>query len=61
MFPYKLNHAHPAGDDSVGGLLHGVGHYFGHLSDVVMIDSNMLAAERLGGADYDGDMIRTIT
>lgn len=36
-------------------------HYFGHLSDVVMIDSNMLAAERLGGADYDGDMIRTIT
>lgn len=35
-------------------------HYFGHLSDVVMVDSNMLAAERLGGADYDGDMIRTI-
>ena len=36
-------------------------YYFGHLSDVVMVDSNMLAAERLGGADYDGDMIRTIT
>lgn len=35
-------------------------HYFGHLTDVVMVDSNMLAAERLGGADYDGDMIKTI-
>ena len=29
-------------------------YYFGHLTDVVMVDSNMLAAERLGGADYDG-------
>ena len=35
-------------------------HYLGHLSDVVMIDTHMLAAERLGGADYDGDMIKTI-
>ena len=35
-------------------------YYFGHLTDVVMVDSNMLAAERLGGADYDGDMIKTI-
>lgn len=26
-----------------------------------MVDSNMLAAERLGGADYDGDMIKTIS
>lgn len=25
-----------------------------------MVDSTMLAAERLGGADYDGDMIKTI-
>ena len=25
-----------------------------------MVDSTMLAAERLDGADYDGDMIKTI-
>lgn len=35
-------------------------HYFGHLTDVVMVDSHTLAAERLGGADFDGDMIKTI-
>ena len=35
-------------------------HYFGHLTDVVMVDAKMLAAERLGGADYDGDLVRTI-
>lgn len=35
-------------------------HYLGHLSDVIMVDSSMYAAERLGGADYDGDMIKTI-
>ena len=35
-------------------------HYLGHLSDVVMVDSEMYAAERLGGADYDGDTIKTI-
>jgi len=35
-------------------------HYLGHLTDVVMVDSHMLASERLGGADYDGDMIKTI-
>ena len=35
-------------------------HYLGHLTDVVMVDAEMLAAERLGGADYDGDMIKTI-
>ncbi len=34
--------------------------YLGHLSDVVMVDTHMMAAERLGGADYDGDMVRTI-
>jgi len=34
--------------------------YFKHLTDVVMVDSQMLAAERLGGADYDGDMVKTI-
>lgn len=35
-------------------------HYFSHLTDVVMVDAKMLAAERLGGADYDGDLVRTI-
>lgn len=35
--------------------------YLGHLTDVIMVDSTMYAAERLGGADYDGDMIKTIT
>lgn len=34
--------------------------YFRHLTDLVMVDSTMLAAERLGGADYDGDMVKTI-
>ena len=34
--------------------------YFHQLTDIVMVESNMLAAERLGGADYDGDMIKTI-
>ena len=36
-------------------------YYLGHLSDVVMVDSEMFAAERLGGADYDGDMIKVIS
>ena len=35
-------------------------HYLGHLHDIIMVDPHMLAAERLGGADYDGDMVRTI-
>ena len=35
-------------------------HYLGHLTDVIMVDTHVLAAERLGGADYDGDMVRTI-
>ena len=34
--------------------------YLGHLTDVVMVDVEMLVAERLGGADYDGDMVKTI-
>lgn len=34
--------------------------YFHQLTDVVMVNSSMLAAERLGGADYDGDMVKTI-
>ena len=36
-------------------------YYLKHLTDVVMIDPRILAAERLGGADYDGDMIRTVS
>lgn len=35
-------------------------HYLGHLTDVVMVSSSMYAAERLGGADFDGDMVTTI-
>ncbi len=35
-------------------------YYLGHLKGVVMVDAEMLAAERLGGADYDGDMIKII-
>ena len=35
--------------------------YLSHLTDVVMVDYTSLAAERLGGADYDGDMIKTIS
>lgn len=34
--------------------------YLSHLSDVVMVDVESMAAERLGGADYDGDMVKTI-
>lgn len=34
--------------------------YLSHLSDVVMVDVESMTAERLGGADYDGDMVKTI-
>lgn len=36
-------------------------YYLGHLTDVIMVGDQILAAERLGGADYDGDMVKTIT
>ena len=35
--------------------------YLGHLTDVVMISGDSLAAARLGGADFDGDMVKIIT
>ena len=35
--------------------------YLGHLTDVVMISGGSLAAARLGGADFDGDMVKIIT
>ena len=35
-------------------------YYLHHLTSVVMVDSRMLAAERLGGADFDGDQVKTI-
>jgi len=35
--------------------------YFGQLTDVVMVSSRTLAAERMGGADFDGDMVKTIS
>ena len=34
--------------------------YLHRLTSVVMVDSRMLAAERLGGADFDGDQVKTI-
>lgn len=34
--------------------------YLSHLSYVVMVDSRSLIPERLGGADFDGDMVKTI-
>ncbi len=35
--------------------------YLGHLTDVIMISGDSLAAARLGGADFDGDMVKIIT
>ena len=34
--------------------------YLHRLTSVVMVDARMLAAERLGGADFDGDQVKTI-
>ena len=34
--------------------------YLSHLGYVIMVDSDTLIPERLGGADFDGDMIKTI-
>ena len=34
--------------------------YLSHLNCVIMMDSSTLIPERLGGADFDGDMIKTI-
>ena len=34
--------------------------YLSHLNYVIMVDSETLIPERLGGADFDGDMIKTI-
>ena len=34
--------------------------YLSHLHYVVMVDSRTLIPERLGGADFDGDMVKTI-
>ena len=34
--------------------------YLSHLSGVVMVEPWSLIAERLGGADYDGDMVKVI-
>ena len=34
--------------------------YFSHLTGVVIINSRSLAAERLGGADFDGDTVLVV-
>lgn len=36
------------------------GKYLSHLHYVVMVDSRSLIPERLGGADFDGDMVKTV-
>lgn len=35
--------------------------FFGHLNGVVMVSWDTLTAERLGGADFDGDMVKIFT
>lgn len=35
--------------------------YLSHLHYVVMVDSRFLIPERLGGADFDGDMVKTVS
>ncbi len=35
--------------------------YLSHLNYVLMIDSRSLIPERLGGADFDGDLVKTIS
>lgn len=35
--------------------------YFGHLSGIVMISRNTLVPMALGGADFDGDMVRVVS
>ena len=35
--------------------------YLSHLNYVIMVDPRTLIPERLGGADFDGDMIKTIS
>ena len=34
--------------------------YFSHLTDVIMVPDNSNIPMRLGGADFDGDMVKTI-
>lgn len=35
--------------------------YLSHLRYVVMVDSRSLIPDRLGGADYDGDLVKTVS
>ena len=60
-----LRNPHIARNEEIQLKAYGKAHnmrkyYFGHLHGVLMVDAAMLAAERLGGADYDGDMVKTI-
>ncbi len=51
-------------EEAVAKPLSKTGHirekYLSHLAYVLMVDSRSLIPERLGGADYDGDMVKTI-
>ena len=69
-FPYSgqitlLRNPHIArNEEAVVGLLEEEGslrrRYLSHLSYVVMVDARTLIPERLGGADYDGDIVKLI-
>ena len=51
-------------EEAVAKPMHEVGYfrkkYLSHLNYVIMVASSTLIPERLGGADFDGDMIKTI-
>ena len=51
-------------EEAVAKSIHEVGYfrknYLSHLNYVIMVASSTLIPERLGGADFDGDMIKTI-
>ena len=60
-----LRNSHIARNEEIQLKLYGKStnmrkHYLSQLTDVVMVDPESLAAQRLGGADFDGDMIKTI-
>ena len=69
VFPYTktytlLRNPHIARNEEVLASPVAEGEYrrmfLSHLSYVIMVDSASLIPERLGGADFDGDMVKTI-
>jgi hypothetical protein len=51
-------------EEAIARLLKNIGKlrekYLSHLRYVAMVDSRSLISERLGGADFDGDMVKTV-